>query len=130
MRGCRTLRLRCPYGEVKENAFNQIGAAFTSMTNEIHEFYCRPNSTCLGGPLRSRYEIWEKGEAFNDSVTPSTYCADYRAHMVLKIASLSKQQANIFSIGCGNAFVEADLVAEGFHVQAIDCNAEAVELAL
>jgi SAM-dependent methyltransferase len=49
--------------------------------------------------------------------------------MVLKIASLAAQQDRVFSIGCGNGFVEADLIARGLHVQAIDCNTEAVALA-
>src|SRR5579872_5197149 len=104
-------------------------AAVTSVTDEVRDYYCTPRATSVGGPLLSRYEIWENGEALNDSVTPSTYCAAYRAHMTLKILSLATSQRNIFSIGCGNAFVEADLVARGFCVQAIDYNAEAVELA-
>jgi SAM-dependent methyltransferase len=106
-----------------------LGPAVNQITDELHEFYCLPRSISADGPLLSRYEIWERGEAFHDSVTPSTYCPGYRAHMVLKIASLTSRQGKVFSIGCGNAFVEANLVARGLHVQAIDCNAEAVELA-
>ncbi len=100
------------------------------MKDSIHHFYCSPRSTAAAGSSpRSIYEIWERGEAFNDSVTPSTYCPEYRAHMVLKIRSLSAAQERVFSIGCGNAFVEAELQAKGLHVQAIDCNEEAVGLA-
>jgi 2-polyprenyl-3-methyl-5-hydroxy-6-metoxy-1,4-benzoquinol methylase len=95
----------------------------------IHDFYCRPRSMSAVSRLRSRYEIWEAGEAYFDSVTPSTYCARYREHMVRKIASLSIPNGNVFSIGCGNAFIEGDLVARGLRVQAIDCNSEAVVLA-
>lgn len=100
------------------------------MSNSIHEFYTTPRATTESdGPTRSVYEIWERGEAFNDSVTPSSYCPEYRTHMVLKILSLCKEHDKVFSIGCGNAFVEAGLQARGLRVQAIDCNAEAVELA-
>jgi hypothetical protein len=102
----------------------------TAATDEVRDFYCLPRSTSAGEPLRSRYEIWEKGEAFKDSVTPSTYCSAYRSHMGLKIRSLTNRNGNVFSIGCGNAFVEADLVAKGLRVQAIDYNHEAVELAV
>jgi hypothetical protein len=49
--------------------------------------------------------------------------------MVLKVLSLPKPYERVFSIGCGNAFVEADLQARGLPVQAIDCNDEAVVLA-
>ncbi len=91
----------------------------------LHEFYCRP----VGGTTLNRYEIWERGGAVGDSVTPSIYCPEYRTHMGLKILSLPKPHERMFSIGCGNAFVEADLQARGLRVQAIDCNQEAVVLA-
>ena len=99
----------------------------TSTIEQTHDFYCTPRSTSIGE--LSRYQIWERGEAFNDSITPSTYCPEYRTHMELKISSLAKPQGRIFSIGCGNAFVESDLVANGFYVEAIDYHTEAVELA-
>jgi hypothetical protein len=99
----------------------------SQVIDQMYDFYCRPSVTSEG--LRSRYELWEKGEALDDSVTPSTYCPEYRMHMVLKIDSLSKQQGHVFSLGCGNAFVEADLVARGLQVEAIDCHVEAVKLA-
>lgn len=90
----------------------------------LRDFYCHP----LDGS-HNRYDIWERGEACGDSVTPSTYCPEYRTHMVLKILSLPRPDGRVFSIGCGNAFVEAGLLARGLRVQAIDCNHEAVELA-
>jgi hypothetical protein len=49
--------------------------------------------------------------------------------MVLKILSLPRPHERVFSIGCGNAFVESDLQARGLRVQAIDCNEEAIVLA-
>ncbi len=91
----------------------------------LRDFYCRPvNDTTL-----NRYEVWERGGAVGDSVTPSIYCPEYRMHMVLKILSLPRQHERVFSIGCGNAFVESDLQARGLPVQAIDCLEEAVKLA-
>ncbi|GAA3084541.1 hypothetical protein GCM10010485_23340 [Streptosporangium carneum] len=74
------------------------------------------------------YAIWERGEAFNDSVTPSTYVPEYRSHMLLKLMSLTENGANVFSLGCGNGFVEGDLAAQGRLVRAMDVNEEAVEL--
>ncbi|MBV9160723.1 MAG: class I SAM-dependent methyltransferase [Pseudonocardiales bacterium] len=76
----------------------------------------------------SIYAIWEKGRAFNDSVTPSTYVPEYRSHMVLKLLSLTSGEAGIFSFGCGNGFVEGDLAGLDRKVRAIDFNEEAVEL--
>lgn len=75
------------------------------------------------------YAIWERGEAFNDSVTPSTYVPEYRTHVLLKFLSLTSEGSRIFSFGCGNAAVEATLVEYGRHVSAIDVCPEAVELA-
>lgn len=94
----------------------------------VRDYYCTRRAVD-GQRQRSIYEIWEAGEAFNDSVTPSTYCPDYRSHMMLKILSLTGDGDRVFSLGCGNAFVEGDLVRAGRPVQAIDCNPEAVHLA-
>lgn len=74
------------------------------------------------------YAIWERGEAFKDSVTPSTYVPEYRSHMLLKLLSLTGDGANVLSLGCGNGFVEGDLASHGRLVRAIDVNDEAVEL--
>ncbi len=75
------------------------------------------------------YAIWERGEAFNDSVTPSTYVPEYRSHILLKFLSLTEEGSRIFSFGCGNAAVEGALVEHGRRVGAIDVCPEAVELA-
>jgi len=93
----------------------------------LREFYCGK----VAGTSLTRYEIWERGEACGDSVTPSAYCPEYRTHMVQKIMSSARAAGNgaVFSIGCGNAFVEAELVARGLRLEAIDLNAEAVDLA-
>jgi SAM-dependent methyltransferase len=92
----------------------------------IRDYYCLPRS--VGSAPKSIYDIWENGDAFNDSVTPSTYVPEYRSHITLKIRMLTAPEATVLSLGCGNGFVEADLVAHGRDMRAIDCNAEAVEL--
>lgn len=98
------------------------------MTDSVHEYYCSLRPAPSGGAPSTIYQIWEQGGAFNDSVTPSTYCHEYRSHMALKIVSLAKAQDRVLSIGCGNGFVEAELSSRGLRVQAIDCNSEAVDL--
>jgi len=78
--------------------------------DRVREFYTarRP----VGRSGASIYEIWEKGGAFNDSITPSTYVPEYRSHMVLKLLSLTACKQKIFSLGCGNGFVEGFECAE------------------
>ena len=93
----------------------------------VHTYYTTPRPA--GQTTRSIYDIWEEGGAFNDSITPSTYVPEYRSHMVLKILTLTADTGHVLSLGCGNGFVEADLVKHGRRVTAMDCNAEAVELA-
>ncbi|HXU35919.1 MAG TPA: class I SAM-dependent methyltransferase [Blastocatellia bacterium] len=77
------------------------------------------------------YQIWEAGRAFKDSVTPSTWCDDYREWMVRFIERqvMWNVSKHILSIGCGNAFVERDLCQMGYSLFSIDINASAVELA-
>lgn len=95
--------------------------------DRVREYYTAQRS--VGQESNSIYAIWEKGEAFNDSITPSTYVPEYRSHMALKLLSLTADGANIFSLGCGNAAVEGVLAGLSRTVRAIDCNEEAVELA-
>jgi hypothetical protein len=106
-------------------AAQPAGSDTSPVMDALRDFYCRP----VGDTKLNRYEIWERGGAVGDSVTPSIYCPEYRMHMVLKILSLPRPHDRVFSIGCGNAFVESDLHARGLPVQAIDCNEEAVVLA-
>lgn len=77
----------------------------------------------------SIYQIWEEGGAFNDSITPSGYSPEYRSHVALKMLSLTPEDGTIFSLGCGNAFVEHEVARCARRVRAIDCNAEAVLIA-
>jgi len=93
----------------------------------IQDYYCSQRP--YGAGSKSIYEIWESGKAFNDSITPSTYVPEYRAHIGDTILALTAEGSLVFSLGCGNGFVEGDLVRAGRGVRAIDCNEEAVRLA-
>ncbi|MCX0242540.1 MULTISPECIES: class I SAM-dependent methyltransferase [Streptomyces] len=93
----------------------------------VRDYYTAQRST--GGEEESIYAIWEKGGAYNDSVTPSTYVPEYRSHMALKLLSLTEEGASVFSLGCGNAAVEGVVVGLGRTVRGIDFNEEAVRLA-
>ncbi|MDA9823617.1 class I SAM-dependent methyltransferase [Paracoccaceae bacterium] len=75
------------------------------------------------------YDVWERGGAVNDSITPSTYSEDYRQHMGLKLKSIAPIGSNIVSLGSGNAFVESDLQTDGRQLKVIDINERAVQLA-
>jgi SAM-dependent methyltransferase len=118
--------LQEPRTTTRAREASRAAASATNLASDsLRDFYCRP----VGDTALNRYEIWERGGAVGDSVTPSIYCPEYRMHMVLKILSLPRPHDRMFSVGCGNAFVEADLQARGLRVQAIDLNEEAVVLA-
>lgn len=93
----------------------------------VREYYCQPR--VIDGESVTIYEIWEKGGAYNDSVTPSTYCPEYRSHIALKLVSLTQEDETVLSVGCGNGFVEAEIAQCRRKVRGIDCNEEAVRLA-
>jgi SAM-dependent methyltransferase len=93
----------------------------------IEDYYSRLRAA--NGQELSIYQIWERGEAHADSVTPATYSKEYQSHIVLKAERLTTAQSRVFSIGCGNAGIEAVLQQRGRRVDAIDCNREAVALA-
>jgi hypothetical protein len=95
--------------------------------SQVHEYYGTLRT--VNGELETIYQIWERGEAFDDSVTPSTYCPYYRNHMLSKLRSLTSPGQTLLSLGCGNAVLEAYLVAEERSVIGVDCNAQAVSLA-
>lgn len=77
------------------------------------------------------YDIWEEGQAYRNSITPSTYDPQYRSFITNKIKSLIDPEyiGRILSIGSGNAFVEKDLHQQGYSILAIDPNPEAMKLA-
>ncbi|RLM06691.1 oxin biosynthesis protein [Gibbsiella quercinecans] len=93
---------------------------------QIEKYYGTTRS--FGDSHATIYGIWEQGGACDDSITPSTYSPEYRSHLGLKLKSLTQEGEKIFSIGCGNGFVEGDLVKAKRHVLAIDLNDEAVAL--
>ena len=94
--------------------------------DKVRAYYCAPRS--IHGRMTNIYEIWEDGGAYNDSVTPSTFSVEYRSHIVLKMLSLTTKGDRIISLGCGNGFVEAELIRHSRDVYAIDCNDEAIRL--
>lgn len=79
----------------------------------------------------SVFEIWERGDAYGDSITPSIYSADYRSWMTFCLRNLLglPGERRLVSIGCGNAAVEADLHRAGHRVFALDLLPDAVEFA-
>ncbi len=76
----------------------------------------------------SIYDIWEQGGNHGDSVTPSTWCGDYRRMMVELILRYTggRKDVQVLSLGCGNAVVEAELMKNDVKVTGLDINPEAV----
>lgn len=95
-----------------------------SNLENLQEFYS-------GSQGEKLFDIWERGAARGDSVTPSTFSPEYREHMQeLLAAELQKSPGHaLLSLGAGNAAIEARLVEEGFDVLAVDALQEAVNLA-
>jgi SAM-dependent methyltransferase len=92
---------------------------------QLRRFYI--GTTSHGETL---FDTWERGDARGDSVTPSTYSAEYRRWMCeLLIGYLDERPGGMISIGCGNAAVEAEVARAGHRVFAVDVIPEAVELA-
>ena len=79
----------------------------------------------------SLFDIWEGGAANGDSVTPSTYSAQYRAWMIEFLRGVldNTRPPTLLSIGCGNASVEAELARAGYEVLAVDVLERAVQIA-
>ncbi|TDR74644.1 class I SAM-dependent methyltransferase [Photobacterium lutimaris] len=79
----------------------------------------------------SIYDVWERGGALGNSITPSTYDEKYRNWMLNLILNRSKitNRLKILSLGCGNASIEELLVKAGHQVTAFDINEEAVQYA-
>jgi SAM-dependent methyltransferase len=98
------------------------------MTNidQLRTFYL-----CDGGQELSLFDIWEGGAANGDSVTPSTYSVKYRQWMVKFLCDVlaRTKPPTLLSVGCGNAFVEADVARAGYDVLCVDVLEEAVDIA-
>lgn len=92
---------------------------------QLRRFYL---STTSHG--ESLFDTWERGDARGDSVTPSTYSAEYRSWMCeLLLGQLATRPGGMISVGSGNATVEAEVVRAGHRVLAVDAIPDAVELA-
>jgi SAM-dependent methyltransferase len=101
------------------------GSAAPEDADEIVHFYSDPRRDGM-----SLLEIWEHGEADADSITPATYCPAYRAWIGAYLDDLLEgTTGRLVSLGCGNGFVERDLIARGYDVLGVDVAPEAVELA-
>jgi SAM-dependent methyltransferase len=96
------------------------------MVNAIRQYYDTPRNGS-----DTVFTIWERGEAYLDSVTPSTWDPAYRSWItdVIENAIGKNRDAGVLSIGCGNAFVESELTRRGYDVSAIDICPGAVALA-
>ena len=76
------------------------------------------------------FDTWERGDARGDSVTPSTYSAEYRRWMTeLLLGNLRARPGGVISVGSGNATIESAITRAGYRVVAVDVIPEAVELA-
>jgi len=103
----------------------QVPAVEPEDAEEIVHFYSDPRRDGM-----SLLEIWEHGEADLDSITPATYCLAYRAWIGAYLEDLLEEtRGRLVSLGCGNGFVERDLIARGYDVLGVDVAPEAVELA-
>lgn len=88
----------------------------------LRDFYVRSDTTL--------FDVWERGEAYGDSVTPSAYSPEYRRWMCGILTNLlAERPGGMISIGCGNAMVEALVARTGVPVLAVDALDEAVSLA-
>lgn len=93
---------------------------------QLRRFYTSQHSRST-----TLYDIWERGDAWGDSVTPATSCPGYRAWMVEKLRGLSTPPGTrcVLSVGCGNAAIEAELHQDGIPLLALDILEPAVRLA-
>jgi SAM-dependent methyltransferase len=101
----------------------------TSREQEIVAFYTDRRNGGL-----SLLETWELGYAAGDSVTPSTYCPQYRAWMSRRLLDEldvhgSGRPGSLLSLGCGNAAVELMVAASAHQVLVTDLCDDAVALA-
>jgi Methyltransferase domain len=102
------------------------GLPASRVLDDLHEFYLRRHEG--EGTL---FEVWEKGAARGDSVTPSTYSEGYRSWMkeLLRAALSRNDSKSLLSIGAGNAVIEGEMAEEGYDLLAVDVIEQAVELA-
>lgn len=77
------------------------------------------------------FQVWEKGGARGDSVTPSVYSVPYREWMRGKLVAALRGHgpSALLALGSGNAVVESEIASEGYRVLAVDALPEAVDMA-
>jgi SAM-dependent methyltransferase len=99
---------------------------FVSGIDALRAFYLNDTTGA-----ESRFHIWDRGGAVGDSVTPSTYSRPYQLWMseLLRKFLEDSDESALLSVGCGNAKVEADLVAAGYRLLAVDAMEQAIALA-
>src|SRR5262249_41459744 len=76
----------------------------------VEDFYLHRSAD--GGSI---FDVWERGGAIGDSITPSTYDGGYRSWMRFLLHSQlgAPGTRTLVSIGCGNAMIEAELGRRG-----------------
>jgi SAM-dependent methyltransferase len=102
--------------------------AETEQVRAVRDYYLHESDN-NGEP--SIYHIWERGAGRGNATTPATSSEPYREWMTNLLRGLLAESRNpgLLSVGCGNAMVEAGLVADGFRVLGVDPMEPAVELA-
>ncbi len=101
--------------------------AETDQVRAVRDYYLQDNDD--GEP--SIYHVWERGVGRGNVTTPSTSSEPYREWMTGLLRGLLAESPKpaLLSVGCGNAMLEAGLVADGFRVLGVDPMEPAVELA-
>jgi predicted TPR repeat methyltransferase len=98
----------------------------TDQIRAVRDYYLHDN-----GGQPSIYHIWEQGVGRGDVTTPAQSSPEYQQWMgeLLRRFLGENPDAGLLSLGCGNAFIEAQIAAEGVRVLGVDAMEEAVELA-
>lgn len=99
----------------------------TDQIRAVRAYYLNDNGT-----EPSIYHIWEKGAGRGDVTTPATSSSPYQEWMgnMLRGFLAEDSDPGLLSLGCGNATIEAGIVADGFRVLGVDAMEHAVELAI
>jgi hypothetical protein len=103
-----------------------IHVSDTDQIQAVRDYYLHDND---GQP--SIYHIWEKGVGRGDVTTPATSSIEYQRWMgdLLRGFLGESPDPGLLSLGCGNAMIEAGIVADGHRVLGVDALEHAVDLA-
>lgn len=98
----------------------------TDQIRAVRDFYLHGN-----GDQPSIYHIWESGGGRGDVTTPAQSSPAYRRWIgkLLRDFLAESPDPGLLSLGCGNAMIEAGIVADGFRVLGVDAMEHAVDLA-